>query len=1070
MPVDPTTKSKLKRRSSRREIDECKFDGTHARELEMKRNRGEVSCAECRRLKIKCDKRIPCQSCQRRGCAALCPNGSLATGQGTRFVLAATEHLHRRIGKLRERIRQLEGALGTLQAKQSSEPHPLLREDLLTVAGGEDGLAAEDGSMDEDGGGGSVGSNPNAEVLEVFGTLSISDHGISRFFGPTGGSESLLMASNDGSPASTHSPDSVPTSDVPPVSASIKYFSRNFPFTPLGNVDDTSIIQEKLPAWERANILCNSYFEQAGWLFHGVTKDQVYEDMLPAIYRKKTERQQQQQGGISSLGSTLSSPASSTSSPYVNTSPISTTLSTSDNSREWTSPHAYALLFSLFAVGSLVETDPVPGEAEHLHQISMAALGLQSVLEKPSIVTIQALHLLSIFNAMSGADLVNDTSMEMTWSLIYLAAHLSQSIGLHRDSARWGLTPKMIERRRILFWDLFVADSWTSLNTGRPPSFSLAYIDCGFPSYSGEGKEPNADINSSFESWGFRFAAEVVAEVAARTLTAEAPSYATIMELDKKVRDFPLPTLGGATSTPSSTTTAVAGSASGTQGQKGQQQPRGSFASEFMRCVLDHTRETILLYIHRSFFAQAIIDQPANPLKSAYAPSFLAAYRASTTILKSVKEQFRTWPVASACFWSMWTFAFSAAVVFGTVVTRGPKSPLASSAMGELEQACILFSKAAQYSKRARKALPILIKLSEKARHALATAQAEASAASSVTGAASEASGGLLWSIKQEDTGDDELDIFAGRTRFVSTKKSGVPSSGGSEASWTMPYETSGQPVYAHDPHSHSSLQLYPPTIPAVPPVPATVSTTQCPQQQPMQVPHQPSTHPSTHVHHPHTQTHGIAVYPTSQPSSHSHPLGVDPWPSTITERRPSDPYATSHPQTRMFTPPDSHSTASVPISRSHQARVASSSTSGQFRQQPPPIDPYAHPPQSHDRSPVYMDQLPTPTSYEWPETPSHPHPLSNPHLQHSQSRHQHPQAMHPYNHYSHGHHDRQPSHHQPQHQVMYTTTPAFHGSNLQPAHPELAALGLAARDSRLDARWSSFMQDSGILEDVDMP
>jgi hypothetical protein len=29
--------------------------------------------------------------------------------------------------------------------------------------------------------------------------------------------------------------------------------------------------------------------------------------------------------------------------------------------------------------------------------------------------------------------------------------------------------------------------------------------------------------------------------VTARTLTAEAPSYATIMELDRKVREFPLP-------------------------------------------------------------------------------------------------------------------------------------------------------------------------------------------------------------------------------------------------------------------------------------------------------------------------------------------------------------------------------------------------------------------------------------------------------------------------------------------------------------------------------------------------
>jgi hypothetical protein len=44
-------------------------------------------------------------------------------------------------------------------------------------------------------------------------------------------------------------------------------------------------------------------------------------------------------------------------------------------------------------------------------------------------------------------------------------------------------------------------------------------------------------------------------------------------------------------------------------------------------------------------------------------------------------------------------------VVFGTVVTRGPRSPLAASAMTEFEQACVLFTEAAVYSRRAAKAL-----------------------------------------------------------------------------------------------------------------------------------------------------------------------------------------------------------------------------------------------------------------------------------------------------------------------------------------------------------------------------
>lgn len=135
-------------------------------------------------------------------------------------------------------------------------------------------------------------------------------------------------------------------------------------------------------------------------------------------------------------------------------------------------------------------------------------------------------------------------------------------------------------------------------------------------------------------------------------------------------------------------------------------------------------RYTVLMYIHRSFFAKAIIEYPVNPLRSPYAASFLAAYRASSTILKSTKEQFEIWPNSCSRFFPMWTFSFSAAVsvqlfilcfplsshvvkqvVFGTVVARGPRSPLAQAAMAELEQAYILFGKASAYGSRAVRAL-----------------------------------------------------------------------------------------------------------------------------------------------------------------------------------------------------------------------------------------------------------------------------------------------------------------------------------------------------------------------------
>jgi hypothetical protein len=212
------------------------------------------------------------------------------------------------------------------------------------------------------------------------------------------------------------------------------------------------LVQSHLPPWSRAQALADTYFEQVYWLFRGVTKGQLRDEMLPVLYHRQ---------------------------PPV-------------PGEEYSSPHDLALLFMIFAMGALVQPEPSNAEGEHFHQLARAALALQPVLEKPSIVTIQTLHLMSIYNAMSGS---SDTSMEITWSLITLASHLSQTvrffgsfsfltctrgsrglqIGLResrvsdlispnmtsdRDSARWGLSPKMVQRRRILFWDLFVADVW----------------------------------------------------------------------------------------------------------------------------------------------------------------------------------------------------------------------------------------------------------------------------------------------------------------------------------------------------------------------------------------------------------------------------------------------------------------------------------------------------------------------------------------------------------------------------------------------------------------------------------
>ena len=78
-----------------------------------------------------------------------------------------------------ERIRQLEDALAITQASLSRDTHPLLRDELLAVKWG---VQVKTGPTEEE-------EAVDKEIVKPFGTLIISDQGVSRFFGPSGGTE-----------------------------------------------------------------------------------------------------------------------------------------------------------------------------------------------------------------------------------------------------------------------------------------------------------------------------------------------------------------------------------------------------------------------------------------------------------------------------------------------------------------------------------------------------------------------------------------------------------------------------------------------------------------------------------------------------------------------------------------------------------------------------------------------------------------------------------------------------------------------------------------------------------------
>ena len=197
------------------------------------------------------------------------------------------------------------------------------------------------------------------------------------------------------SPGSSNHTDSTGGgSKSPSLSTSITRFSNAFPFTPVGPTDEVlGLIRQNLPTWEMATAIAETFLENAAWLFRSVSRAQLMDEMLPAIYSKH--------------------PAYSTD--------------------EYGGPHDLALLLFIFAVGRIVDIGLPPevaeSEAEHWNQLGKAALCLKPVLEKPSLITIQTLHLGSIYNAMSGSEASNgESSMETTWSMIGLAAHLSHSV------------------------------------------------------------------------------------------------------------------------------------------------------------------------------------------------------------------------------------------------------------------------------------------------------------------------------------------------------------------------------------------------------------------------------------------------------------------------------------------------------------------------------------------------------------------------------------------------------------------------------------------------------------------
>ncbi|KAL5487469.1 hypothetical protein ACEPAI_5577 [Sanghuangporus weigelae] len=666
--------------------------------IENRRARGEISCAECRRHKLKCDKTIPCSTCVRKGCQSICPNGTLAPTHGTKYSAPVSTINDSKIAELSKRIRQLEDALQISHSAVSSAPHPLLAEDLLQIKSGATLFSAE---KDEDA--------ADADLADQFGTLAVSNGGAEVYYGYTGPTHDVLTRKLVSSEIDAQSE---PQLTLPP---HVSYLSKTFPFTPLylPVPELQKCIEEMLPPYNRATALVEAYLTNLSWFFRPVEREEIMEELIPLVYKRRRPH------SVSSCSGTSSD---------------------SSGGHTRTDPHALGLLLSIFAVGAVADMTLPPwnDEGELYYQLSRTALSLKPVFEGAGLHAVEAIALLAAYNLFS----CRRKGLEGTWkilsfslslaasvsllfllfaslgfepersmvvvdrskSVLMLADHLlSDYVCLDRDPSHFDLPPKVVQRRRRAFWELHSIDLFRNHVTGRPATFPRQVIDCELPedieSSDFEGRSERLD---SIWQIRFRFLKEIMTEVSDKLGATRAVKYSEILSLDQKIRQYDPQ---GILRLPCH--------------ELKPDSDEGHLGIIHSQLQLSMFKDSSLLLLHRSFFARALIEDPTNPVRTRFGPSFLSMYRAAASMVHFVRKQFDQKELFLLRCWPILAQALHATVILGSVAACGTASALAPQAYIHFNLGYEMFTRAPMHPV-INASVPIVTRLREQALEALA--------------------------------------------------------------------------------------------------------------------------------------------------------------------------------------------------------------------------------------------------------------------------------------------------------------------------------------------------------------
>ncbi|ORY30771.1 hypothetical protein BCR39DRAFT_598252 [Naematelia encephala] len=695
-----------------------------------RRKNRELNCAECRRLKLKCDRQVPCSSCIKRSCQDICPDG--AREGSKRLTHAVPAELQRHIDQLETLLSQkridftpLSSDLPTYTSShQPSEKgvksaQRQVDERKLSFSPETTNPAYPDNSFQRLGSSIDSQRNHARESIDL-GTEDMTfDLDVTSLVTPTG-SLTTPQANSQASqiPHSTFLP-SIPTvSDIqtsqnatnspsqPPIYTSrpgriasppgqshgtlaISHTGRSKYLGPSAASEwlkDQEVIESRetptpwrVPSPEPMSVPTDyPHLASVSAALHKLQSTfpfgstPAYLPSLPTLV-SALPAEDEAQSLVESYNRYFA-----WSYEVVSRSTLTHLLSNVYPSYSHViDPQQLGLLFVVLAMGALHNLELPPDDpcVDEYLTLAEQCLIKGNFMVHNTMAGVQTLIIMAHCKLETNKGRNGDSA----WPLWGLAMQIAQAMGLHRDGQRWNLPQDVVEERRQVFWECHSAEVFQANCFSRPCSLmAVGLIDTEFPSI------PPGSLGMSYHCLKFRLC-HLSKSVLSGALSVLAPDYDAAISLYEQICHlescipFELRCRAAMRALPSKFPDTNMADAETPEMNK--RDLKRTFQQFHLALMISET----IVNLFRPFFIRALTERPDDPIRSAYGQAVLSVLERCNVLIQVVCGLYNAYPGVTARHWWCWYHGFNSAICMGTLILLSSHSECVPIAFGSID-------------------------------------------------------------------------------------------------------------------------------------------------------------------------------------------------------------------------------------------------------------------------------------------------------------------------------------------------------------------------------------------------